>query len=151
MAFKVGLIKYFVILRIQKNISYFFVQNESSAQLLKSIGLNNQKTVGDTRFDRVHEICQNRKEFPIVKAFTQNQCTLIIGSAWQEDIDIIAPFLNSFDQTLKIVIASHEIDEDTIGKMKKKKTVAFGATGYLDWTAGATKEQRDRYRNWKNY
>jgi len=32
------------------------------------------------------------------------------------------------------------------GKMKKKKTVAFGAKNYLDWTAGATKEQRDRYR-----
>ena len=31
------------------------------------------------------------------------------------------------------------------GKMKKKKSVSFGATGYLDWTSGATKEQRDRY------
>jgi len=32
------------------------------------------------------------------------------------------------------------------GKMKKKKTVAFGAKNYLDFTSGATKEQRDRYR-----
>ena len=32
------------------------------------------------------------------------------------------------------------------GKMKKKKTVSFGAENYLDWTTGATKEQRDRYR-----
>lgn len=31
------------------------------------------------------------------------------------------------------------------GKMKKKKTVAFGASGYVDYTAGATKEQRERY------
>ena len=32
------------------------------------------------------------------------------------------------------------------GKMKKKKTIQFGASGYVDYTAGATKEQRDRYR-----
>ena len=31
------------------------------------------------------------------------------------------------------------------GDWKKKKTVHFGAKGYLDWTSGATKEQRTRY------
>ncbi len=109
-------------------MSYFFVQNESSAQLLKDIGLNNQEIVGDTRFDRVYEICQNRKEFPIVKAFVQDQPTLMIGSAWQKDIDVIAPFINSFDQPLKIVIASHEIDQATIEKMKnvfEKKSINY--------------------------
>jgi len=32
------------------------------------------------------------------------------------------------------------------GKMKKKKTISFGAENYLDFTTGATKEQRERYR-----
>ena len=31
------------------------------------------------------------------------------------------------------------------GKDKKIKTTSFGATGYLDYTSGATKEQRARY------
>ena len=31
------------------------------------------------------------------------------------------------------------------GKMKRLKTIQFGATGYLDYTSGATKEQRNRY------
>lgn len=45
------------------------------------------------------------------------------------------------------------------GKDKKIKTISFGAKGYLDYTSGATKEQRARYikrhtnnrENWNNY
>ncbi len=37
-------------------------------------------------------------------------------------------------------------NKDKDGKMKKIKTIQFGATGYLDYTIGGTKEQRERYR-----
>lgn len=104
---------------ILKNVHYFFVQNEQSSNLLTSINVSNQEIIGDTRFDRVFEICQNKKEFPIVKAFTENKPCLIIGSAWQEDIDVIAHFFNNFTNDLKLIIASHEIDKTTILKMKK--------------------------------
>ena len=41
-----------------KSFDYFFVQNESSKKLLHSIGFNNVKVSGDTRFDRVVSILE---------------------------------------------------------------------------------------------
>ncbi|MCP4521135.1 MAG: 3-deoxy-D-manno-octulosonic acid transferase [Cytophagales bacterium] len=104
--------------KILQNISYFFVQNEQSGLLLAKSGINNFEITGDTRFDRVYEICQNRKSFTIIEQFVEDKPTLIIGSAWQEDINVLAPVLNQFSESLKVIIASHEIDKNTIDKMK---------------------------------
>ncbi|MBR1548251.1 MAG: 3-deoxy-D-manno-octulosonic acid transferase [Prevotella sp.] len=47
----------------------FYVQNETSRQLLSTIGITNVDTVGDTRFDRVLQIKQAAKQLPIVEEF----------------------------------------------------------------------------------
>ena len=46
-----------------KTFTYFFVQNESSKLLLQSIGFENVKISGDTRFDRVVAILEKIKLF----------------------------------------------------------------------------------------
>ena len=43
--------------------SHFFVQNDSSKELLKSLDLKNVTISGDTRFDRVLEICSHPKGY----------------------------------------------------------------------------------------
>ncbi|MEQ9415639.1 MAG: glycosyltransferase N-terminal domain-containing protein, partial [Cyclobacteriaceae bacterium] len=45
-----------------KKFDHFFVQNEKSEQLLKSLGIENTTIAGDTRFDRVSEIIRKAKE-----------------------------------------------------------------------------------------
>ena len=50
-------------------VEHFFVQNESSAGLLRSVGLNNYTVSGDTRFDRVAAIAQSAREVPVAEKF----------------------------------------------------------------------------------
>jgi 3-deoxy-D-manno-octulosonic-acid transferase len=51
--------------------SYFFVQNQESFDLLKSIGIDKVTISGDTRFDRVKEIARNKKSFPLIEKFAE--------------------------------------------------------------------------------
>src|SRR5439155_1357716 len=75
-----------------KNFTHFFLQNNSSAELLKSIGIKNTTVSGDTRFDRVYEISQSVKKFPLIEQFKQDKKILIAGSTWEEDEKIISDF-----------------------------------------------------------
>lgn len=98
--------------RILKNISHFFVQNQNSAALLQSINLYNCTISGDTRFDRVKEIEQKREEIEIAKKFKGDEKTFVVGSCWQEDLDVLVPFIN--ENKLKFIIAPHEVTEQIV-------------------------------------
>ena len=55
--------------KVLKTFTHLFVQNEESVRLLKSIGVTDVTISGDTRFDRVIDICRQAKELPLVEAF----------------------------------------------------------------------------------
>ena len=99
---------------ILKYFTHIFVQNKYSSELLQSIGIQNVTVGGDTRFDRVKQIADARKDLPIIETFKAGKPLLIIGSCWQEDFEVIAPFLNKFEKELKVIIAPHEIHEQEI-------------------------------------
>jgi 3-deoxy-D-manno-octulosonic-acid transferase len=104
-------------------LTYFdhiFVQNQSSLELLQSIGIQNVTVGGDTRFDRVKQISDARKSLPVIEQFKDGKPLLIIGSCWQEDFAVIAPFLNNFAKDLKVIIAPHEIHEEEIESWRKE-------------------------------
>lgn len=94
---------------ILKNFSYFFVQNDASLTLLRTIGIQYGVVAGDTRFDRVHAIVTEGGEIPIAQKFKANQKTLVVGSCWPEDLKVLTPFIN--ENKLKFIIAPHEISE----------------------------------------
>jgi 3-deoxy-D-manno-octulosonic-acid transferase len=95
--------------RILKNFSYFFVQNKSSLDLLNSIGIYQCTLAGDTRFDRVFAIVQNGEAIPLAQAFKANQKTIVVGSCWAEDLEVLTPLINEGKN--KFIIAPHEITE----------------------------------------
>lgn len=103
---------------ILKKVSYFFVQNEESLQLLKSIGLENASLAGDTRFDRVHELALQPKEVPHVEEFISGKTALIAGSTWPSDERILAEFHSRHKDT-KLVIAPHEVYLSHIQELQK--------------------------------
>ena len=105
---------------ILKYFTHIFVQNKYSSELLQSIGIQNVTVGGDTRFDRVKQIADARKDLPIIETFKAGKPLLIIGSCWQEDFEVIAPFLNKFEKELKVIIAPHEIHEQEIEKWRKE-------------------------------
>lgn len=95
--------------RILQAFSFFFVQSEESVRLLRSIGIQQCMLAGDTRFDRVFQVVKNGEELPIVKNFKNQQKTMVVGSCWPEDLDVLAPFINQ--NTMKFILAPHEISE----------------------------------------
>jgi 3-deoxy-D-manno-octulosonic-acid transferase len=109
--------------------SHIFVQNENSLQLLQQIGISSASIAGDTRLDRVLEIAKQAKKFPIVDNFTQNSFVCVLGSTWEDDIAVLAPFFTTFSQKIKIIIAPHEISENKLKNIEKafyiKKTSRY--------------------------
>lgn len=92
-----------------RQFDYFFLQNESSGELLKSIGIENFTITGDSRFDKVAQtrdtLIQNEK----IKNFCGEEKVFIVGSSWPKDEEIILPIINKLE--CKVIIAPHNIDE----------------------------------------
>jgi len=107
--------------RILKNVTHFFVQNPESVELLRSIDIYNATLSGDTRFDRVRQIMDNKEEIAIAKAFKGQDRVFVVGSAWQEDLDVLIPFIN--ENKLKFIVAPHEINETFLQQFQKALTV----------------------------
>ncbi|MES2731899.1 MAG: glycosyltransferase N-terminal domain-containing protein [Bacteroidota bacterium] len=107
---------------------HLFVQNEISSQLLANIGLTRVSVAGDTRFDRVRQVCEAKKAIPLAERFKNNRKLLVIGSGWPADMEVLLPFLNRFDGELKVIIAPHEIHENELQALQqslKKKSVRY--------------------------
>ncbi len=95
-----------------------YVQDEESASLLKSIGVNSYQVAGDTRFDRVWEIAQASKEYPELKTFAQGSMVLVGGSSWPAGEKLIAGYLQQH-RDVKVLLAPHEIHEDHIRQIEE--------------------------------
>ncbi|WP_317130088.1 3-deoxy-D-manno-octulosonic acid transferase [Pedobacter kyonggii] len=107
---------------ILKSVTYFFVQNKESKNLLKSIGLNNVTINGDTRFDRVYENAQSPKQLSLIESFIGNFPTLVCGSTWPEDEKILSALPEKYPNW-KFIIAPHEIHESHIESIEKQFSV----------------------------
>ncbi|HHT03215.1 MAG TPA: 3-deoxy-D-manno-octulosonic acid transferase [Bacteroidales bacterium] len=92
-----------------KNFDYFFVQNNQTKDLLMSIGFENAKVTGDTRFDRVAQIGSEAKDFEKILEFCQNDKVVLMGSSWQKDEQIMKEAKGKTKSEFKLIIAPHEI------------------------------------------
>jgi len=97
-----------------------FVQNEQSRDLLAGIGVDNVVIAGDTRFDRVADVRAAAKEFPLVAKFVENaRFTLVMGSSWPPDEEIVIPYFNAH-RDMKLIIAPHEFDRHRLHVLMSK-------------------------------
>ncbi|HBS11676.1 MAG TPA: 3-deoxy-D-manno-octulosonic acid transferase [Flavobacteriaceae bacterium] len=112
-----------------KTFDHFFVQNETSKKLLKKIGFTKTTLSGDTRFDRVYEVTQQDIDFDFAAQFTKNKTTLIAGSTWQKDEELLVNYINNnATEQLRFIIAPHNIHQQSIEKLKQnisKKAILF--------------------------
>jgi len=110
------------------SFTHIFVQDSSSVQLLKSIGLDNTTISGDTRFDRVMEILERDNSLGFMEQFQNGSRIMVAGSTWPEDEEVIVPYINSDDTSIKFVLAPHNIKSEHIAKLKSsinKKTILY--------------------------
>lgn len=103
---------------------HIFVQNQVSKELLAKIGITQVSLSGDTRFDRVASLVSQRTETPLAAKFQNGQPTLVIGSSWPEDMDVLMPFINKNSYNLKFIIAPHEISEENIQAIESATSLA---------------------------
>jgi 3-deoxy-D-manno-octulosonic-acid transferase len=94
-------------------MDWIFTQNEASIQLLSSLGISQASLSGDTRFDRVAATAAQPMDFPAIKNWIQGRPTVLIGSAWEEDMNLLIPLIQSKPNWLWI-IAPHAIDPVTM-------------------------------------
>jgi 3-deoxy-D-manno-octulosonic-acid transferase len=89
-------------------MDWIFTQNEVSIQLLASLKITKASLTGDTRFDRVAATAAQPLDLPVIKNWIQGRPTVVIGSAWEEDMNLLIPLIQSKPDWLWI-IAPHAI------------------------------------------
>lgn len=118
-----------------KTFDYFFVQNDSSKKLIQSIGFNNVKVSGDTRFDRVVSILERDNSLDFIEQFKNNQTTIVIGSSWPKDENLLVNYINNASKNIKFIIAPHNIKSEQISNLKSqitKSTILFSEKNNID-------------------
>jgi 3-deoxy-D-manno-octulosonic-acid transferase len=112
---------------------HFFVQDKTSQELLKKIGLKNSTISGDTRFDRVYEITKQDNQLNFIDEFRDGYYTLVAGSTWKEDEKLLVDYINNkASEKEKFIIAPHNINSKDIEELKNsisKKVVLFSKKG----------------------
>lgn len=108
--------------RFAKNlaqVTYFFVQNQQSADLLINHGISQVMVAGDTRFDRVAKIAAETVSFPLIEKFVGNNKEIIVaGSTWHPDEVLLAKLMDEYPGQYKLIIAPHEISETHLQKIE---------------------------------
>lgn len=110
--------------KLLKAFTWLFVQDNQSLELLRSIGIQNCSVSGDTRFDRVYTLANEKMELPLVERFVENTKVLVAGSTWQPDEDILTAYINQHATTEeKFIIVPHEINAKAIQALQQKLQV----------------------------
>ena len=106
--------------KILKGFDMLFVQNEFSKEVLEFVGVDNVIVCGDTRFDRVLELRHDTTAFPEIEKFLTGKKTLVAGSTWEEDEEIVLKYFLEHNVIQKLIIAPHEIHASHIDLLLEK-------------------------------
>jgi 3-deoxy-D-manno-octulosonic-acid transferase len=96
---------------------HIFVQQQSSLDLLESIGMQHVSLAGDTRFDRVRAIVQGSEKDARFMSFTGSGPVVVAGSTWPPDEALLVRYINRTDRQVKWIVAPHEIHESGIVRL----------------------------------
>lgn len=116
---------------------HFFVQNVKSKELLLKLGKTNVTVSGDTRFDRVAAILEKDNSLDFISSFKDDTLTVVIGSSWPKDENLLVKYINETNHDVKFIIAPHNIKAEQIRQLKNsiaKRTVLFSEKAEKDLT-----------------
>lgn len=99
---------------------HFFVQDENSEAVLKSIGFKNITVSGDTRFDRVSHQIEMDNTLKFAEEFIGNSLCIVCGSTWPEDESVLLKYINTARLNVKFIIAPHKIEPAKIDEFRSK-------------------------------
>lgn len=107
--------------RCLRRVSHFYVQNETSRQLLSRLGVTAVTVVGDTRFDRVIDIRDSARHLPIAERFAGLWPVLVAGSTWPVDEEFIIAYFNAHPG-MKLILAPHVVTPEHLAAIEARLT-----------------------------
>ncbi len=105
--------------KMLQSFTHFFLQNESSQQLVQKIGFTNSSVSRDTRFERVILTAENFDDVPMIKEFCGDCKVIVAGSTWEDDEAELIHYVR-VNPDIKFIIAPHEIDKENLRDIKKE-------------------------------
>tara|TARA_B100000902_G_scaffold225877_1_gene214444 strand:- start:545 stop:1786 length:1242 start_codon:yes stop_codon:yes gene_type:complete len=103
-----------------KAFHHFFVQNESSKNILIKQKFTNCTVMGDSRYDRVIDLPKQNNEIKYLNNFKGNKKCFVAGSSWEKDESLIIKFINSYKKNdVCFIIAPHQINLNRINELKQ--------------------------------
>ena len=107
-------------------VEHFFVQDEHSAELLKSISISQYSIAGDTRFDRVAKIAAKADPIPEIEQFIAGRKCIIAGSTWPPDETLLLEMLPELPDDYCLIFAPHDVSDSHIAQLKNRLNVPVG-------------------------
>jgi 3-deoxy-D-manno-octulosonic-acid transferase len=114
-----------------KTYHTIYTQDVYSIKLLRVLKVSTGVLTGDTRFDRVLQICSSPKQIKEIEEFAKDSFVIVAGSSWQKDEDyLIESYIQLKEKhpNLKLIFAPHEIDKKNIDRLSNlliKNNLAF--------------------------
>lgn len=105
--------------------TYLYLQDDTSAALLDRIGMTHYTVAGDTRFDRVAKIARQSAEVEVAAKFSRGARTIVAGSTWGPDEELLVNYLNEAPEDVKLILAPHEIDETHVRQILTRLKVPY--------------------------
>ncbi|MEN9302406.1 MAG: hypothetical protein RL264_835 [Bacteroidota bacterium] len=100
----------------------FFVQDETTLNLLQSIGLERVYVTGDLRIDNV---IANRERYlqqapdVLFSQFLKSNKAIVFGSSWEEEEAILLEVIKHFPNE-KFIVAPHDVSPKNVARLKMK-------------------------------
>ncbi|MBM3429238.1 MAG: 3-deoxy-D-manno-octulosonic acid transferase, partial [Bacteroidetes bacterium] len=103
---------------ILNEVTFFHVQDQTSEELLRGLGMAAIAVSGDTRYDRVVEVAARAQVAERYLQWKSHQMVVIFGSSYAFEEEAVAGIIGEYPQ-VKWVIAPHHIDEMNIQRIEK--------------------------------
>ena len=118
-------------------LSGIFVQDRETLDRLEDHHFTNGILAGDTRIDAVTALPETPfKDERITRFITGNRPIFVVGSAWPEDMDLLAALDEKIIGQCKWIMAPHEISGKQIESIRRKspweKTVLYSEKGLVE-------------------
>ena len=102
-----------------KQFAYISTQNQATKELLENYSIASEFT-GDTRIDRSLQLPKTPYNNEIIEQFTSNHTSILLGSAWEKDIELFQEHLRIITKRNgRLIIAPHQLNEEFLQHIER--------------------------------
>lgn len=98
---------------------HFFVHDESSLRVLKSIGVHTATVVGNIRLESIRDSATQQKNDNTIESFKGDLPLIVFGSTHSSDMEKLAPAIRQLADNHRILIAPHEPNESSFAEIRE--------------------------------